>query len=155
MHTNTAQQSSPNDATNSQNVLTFKTSAYAFCNPCNEQFEFIVCTHTCQTRPHNDMMQNNGLYAQNGLTSNGSMHDLSQYPYHNIQQQYPTHMPTQTTQTPSYAINSHMGPHLTQAQNTMYQTSPNLGNYLMMSSMILLKIFKKIKFQKFIFFFKT
>lgn len=34
---------------NMQNeIIQFKTSAYAFCNPCNDAFEFIVCTHTCQ-----------------------------------------------------------------------------------------------------------
>lgn len=31
-----------------ENVVPFKTSAYAFCNPCNEAFEFIVCTHVSQ-----------------------------------------------------------------------------------------------------------
>ena len=29
-------------------VLKCKTSAYAFLNPCNDAFEFVVCTHTCQ-----------------------------------------------------------------------------------------------------------
>lgn len=36
---------SPN---NMQEVILFKTSAYAFCNPCNDSFEFIVCTHVNQ-----------------------------------------------------------------------------------------------------------
>lgn len=31
-----------------ENVIPFKTTAYAFCNPCNEAFEFIVCTHVNQ-----------------------------------------------------------------------------------------------------------
>ncbi len=29
-------------------MIPFSTSAYAFCNPCNDAFEFIVCTHTSQ-----------------------------------------------------------------------------------------------------------
>lgn len=29
-------------------IIPFTTSAYAFCNPCNDAFEFIVCTHTSQ-----------------------------------------------------------------------------------------------------------
>jgi len=32
----------------SGDVIPFTTSAYAFCNPCNDTFEFIVCTHTSQ-----------------------------------------------------------------------------------------------------------
>jgi hypothetical protein len=27
-------------------IIQFKTSAYAFLNPCNDAFEFIICTHT-------------------------------------------------------------------------------------------------------------
>jgi PAS domain-containing protein len=29
-------------------VIPFQTKAYAFCNPCNDTFEFVVCTHVCQ-----------------------------------------------------------------------------------------------------------
>ncbi len=35
-------------AHNQQELVQFKTQAYAFLNPCNDQFEFIVCTHTNQ-----------------------------------------------------------------------------------------------------------
>jgi hypothetical protein len=35
-------------AHNPQEVIPFKTSAYAFLNPCNDTFEFIVCTHVNQ-----------------------------------------------------------------------------------------------------------
>ena len=38
---------------NMQNeIIQFKTSAYAFCNPCNDAFEFIVCTHSCLKYEH-------------------------------------------------------------------------------------------------------
>ncbi len=37
-----------NPSVNSQQEIPFKTTAYAFCNPCNEAFEFIVCTHVYQ-----------------------------------------------------------------------------------------------------------
>ncbi|RNA08024.1 hypothetical protein BpHYR1_054460 [Brachionus plicatilis] len=123
-------QSSPESSQN-QNVLIFKTSAYAFCNPCNEQFEFIVCTHTCQNIPSNDMSQNSSLYPQT-LANNASMHDLNQYQsYHNMPQ-YQSNIPLQTSQNQAY----HMSPHLPQTQNTMYQSStPNIGNYLMMPNM--------------------
>lgn len=33
---------------NNGEVVPFSTSAYAFCNPCNDAFEFVVCTHTSQ-----------------------------------------------------------------------------------------------------------
>lgn len=33
---------------NNGELSAFSTSAYAFCNPCNDAFEFIVCTHTSQ-----------------------------------------------------------------------------------------------------------
>nr|QCF41919.1 aryl hydrocarbon receptor nuclear translocator [Brachionus rotundiformis] len=122
-------QSSP-DSSQNQNVLIFKTSAYAFCNPCNEQFEFIVCTYTCQNIPANDMSQNSSLYPQT-LTNNPNMHELNQYQsYHNIQQ-YQANMPLQTNQNQAY----HMSPHLSQTQNSMYQSTQNIGNYLMMPNM--------------------
>jgi PAS domain-containing protein len=40
----------PTNASSSatQEPIAFKTTAYAFCNPCNEVFEFIVCTHVNQ-----------------------------------------------------------------------------------------------------------
>lgn len=46
----------PSDPTttpiSSSSSVKFKTTAYAFCNPCNDAFEFIVCTHTSlQPRP--------------------------------------------------------------------------------------------------------
>lgn len=121
-------QSSP-DSSQNQNVLTFKTSAYAFCNPCNEQFEFIVCTHTCQNVPTSDMSQNSSLYPQT-LTNSTNLHDLNQYQSYHSMQQYQTNMPLQTNQNQAY----HLNPHLSQSQNTMYQSPPNIGNYLMMPS---------------------
>ena len=133
---NSASQASAADSSQtSQNVISFKTNAYAFFNPCNEQFEFIVCTHTCQSRPQSsDLSQNSSLYPQAGLTSNGSLHDLNQYQYHNMQQQYQQqHLPTQSSNQ-SYSLNAHMGSHIGQTSSSMYQSSPNLGNYLMMPS---------------------
>lgn len=121
-------QSSP-DSSQNQNVLTFKTSAYAFCNPCNEHFEFIVCTHTCQNVPSNDMSQNSSLYPQT-LANNTSMLEMNQYQSYHSMQQYSTNMPLQTNQSQAY----HMSPHLSQTQNPMYQSSQNIGNYLMMPS---------------------
>jgi len=38
----------PMGSTSNNEYLAFNTNAYAFLNPCNDTFEFIVCTHTSQ-----------------------------------------------------------------------------------------------------------
>lgn len=55
LHLTTPDSTNPTDSSSSSSSsspstfgLKFKTTAYAFCNPCNDVFEFIVCTHTSQ-----------------------------------------------------------------------------------------------------------
>lgn len=76
-------------------VVPFSTSAYAFCNPCNDTFEFIVCTHTSQNysepKPNPQMTQlpNQMGNSPHHLDQTGNyynMHSLAQQQ----QQQYPT-----------------------------------------------------------------
>jgi hypothetical protein len=53
MHANNSQNSNSTSAStpDASSIIKFKTNAYAFCNPCNDAFEFIVCTHQTQSRP--------------------------------------------------------------------------------------------------------
>lgn len=65
-----------------ETVIPFKTSAYAFCNPCNETFEFIVCTHVCQNRVN----QTNSTILSNSTHHNSNLNiDYSQQ-YQNLNQ---------------------------------------------------------------------
>lgn len=59
---------------NPANMVKFKTSAYAFCNPCNDAFEFIVCTHQCVNRP---LQQSNDPLALNPNTNNNNNNSTS------------------------------------------------------------------------------
>lgn len=80
-------------------VVPFSTSAYAFCNPCNDTFEFIVCTHTSQNysepKPNAQMSQlpnqmgtsPHHLDQQNNPQNYYNMHSLAQQQQ---QAQYPT-----------------------------------------------------------------
>jgi aryl hydrocarbon receptor nuclear translocator len=50
-------------------IIPFQTSAYAFCNPCNEAFEFIVCTHVNQNRLNEIHLNDNSNLISNQTNS--------------------------------------------------------------------------------------
>lgn len=58
-------------------VIPFKTSAYAFCNPCNEAFEFIVCTHVNQNRLDEIHLNDNSNLISNQTTNSTLLNPLS------------------------------------------------------------------------------
>lgn len=117
--------------TEQQTVVKFKTSAYAFCNPCNEQFEFIVCTHVNQSRLNE--MSNTQAFGSAGSTaqtSTSAHHHMSQANTLDQYQQY-------------HSMNQYAGAHPSQQAHMSAQSSYQTlnqqmystgANYLMMPS---------------------
>lgn len=69
-------------------VIPFTTTAYAFCNPCNEAFEFIVATHTSQNYTEPKVMNQLPIPTNNSphLDSNNA-NSQNYYNMHNMNQQ--------------------------------------------------------------------
>lgn len=110
-------------------AIKFKTSAYAFCNPCNEAFEFIVCTHVNQSRLNelnsnnstnsSGFMYNNANSTSGATSSNGSSSSSSQNNnyMHHIQSQQVAPPP------PSHLVDP------LQQQQSAYPVYQSLGTY--------------------------
>ena len=66
-------------------AIKFKTSAFAFCNPCNEAFEFIVCTHVNPNRqPHQQQQQQQRLTSNNDNYSRMSHSSIMGHSHHMV-----------------------------------------------------------------------
>ncbi len=141
-------------------VIPFTTSAYAFCNPCNETFEFIVCTHTSQNysepKPSQQLSQvPTAMGNSPHMDPTAGTAAQSYYGMHNLQQQqYPTsgyHTQEQSalnsyqsqfmTDNGQFGQGSLVGAHMGNAVSGRSQINqqPNgaaasYGNYLIMPS---------------------
>lgn len=130
-------------------IIPFTTSAYAFCNPCNDGFEFIVCTHTSQKYSET---KNSSQIGQMPI-SQSAMHLDSSNPSATSQNYYGMHNlnPAQYT-NPNYQQNeqlSYQNQFMQQTTNQFVQQSPHMqsssstgtpnqasyGNYLIMPNM--------------------
>ena len=153
-----------------QEVIAFQTSAYAFCNPCSEVVEFVVCTHVNQAR-YNELNSpsSNMLASQSGMMNQPSVSgaatntallnsanfdstsQYSQYNLHNLSSQYATnpihpqtHLNYQSqhlqTHIPFQQPNSH-----SHHQLNSNPSSSGYGNYLMMQSLLTFSSLFKVK----------
>lgn len=113
-------------------VIPFSTSAYAFCNPCNDAFEFIVCTHTSQKysepKPNSELGQLN-----NPMTTNSTSHldaatvaaaQANGQNYYNIQ--HNLNQANQYTNS-SGAYQQHQGEHINYQNQFMHQANNQFG----------------------------
>ena len=137
------------------NIVAFKTSAYAFCNPCNESFEFIVCTHVNQSRlneihssSNNNSTNTSSLHASNSQTNAIHLNPLSSTSQHasnaansslsmDYAQQY--HLNYYNSMNGNGTSNAYQF----QQQQQQQHQQPQLvygGNYLMMQSMLIFEI---------------
>jgi aryl hydrocarbon receptor nuclear translocator len=132
-------------------VIPFTSSAYAFCNPCNDAFEFIVCTHTSQKYSEPERPTVNQLnqmstplstttnldHANQGSNYNYNLHNMSQqqgtYPNSAYQQQH-DQMNYQNQFMQQAANNQFANTHLTSSNDNSSTSQANYGNYLIMPS---------------------
>lgn len=99
-------------------AIKFKTSAYAFCNPCNEAFEFIVCTHVNQSRL-NELNTTN-----NSTNGSGFMYNQTTSSTQN-NNSYMHHIQPQQVVAPSHLVD----PLQQQQQQSAYPVYQSLGTY--------------------------
>jgi hypothetical protein len=99
---------SSNNKNNSQDAIKFNTTAYAFCNPCNEAFEFIVCTHTNANRM-NELNNSNrasvGVSNRSEFSNNNGFSHFHHNHIHHVENLQPTTATSNTTSAASAAYN--------------------------------------------------
>ncbi len=119
-------------------IIQFKTNAYAFCNPCNDAFEFIVCTHSCQKYTDNNNSNLNGnnfnLTSQcnNTVLGEPNSTDSLQYSnqYHTLQQNFNNNNNNQLQSINNYSNQQYQY----QQNNVLNNSNGSYANYLIMQS---------------------